>query len=86
MPNSMKLYNHTLAPNPRRVRIFAAEKAIELRLADVDILAGQSRTPEFLAKIRPAGCRCWNSMMVHIFRSRSQFAGIWRGFILNQTC
>ena len=55
MPNSMKLYNHTLAPNPRRVRIFAAEKAIELRLADVDILAGQSRTPEFLAKNSSGG-------------------------------
>jgi glutathione S-transferase len=36
MPNPMKLYNHALAPNPRRVRIFAAEKGIELRLADVD--------------------------------------------------
>jgi len=48
MPSPMKLYNHALAPNPRRVRIFAAEKDIELRLADIDILAGQSRTPEFL--------------------------------------
>ena len=85
MPNPMKLYNHALAPNPRRVRIFAAEKGIELRLADVDILAGQSRTPEFLAKIRPAGCRCWNSTMVHISPSRSQSAGIWRGFTLNPT-
>jgi glutathione S-transferase len=46
----MKLYNHSLAPNPRRVRIFAAEKGINLTLEDVDILAGQSRTPEFLAK------------------------------------
>jgi glutathione S-transferase len=55
MPNSMKLYNHALAPNPRRVRIFAAEKGIELRLADVDILAGQSRTPEFLAKNSSGG-------------------------------
>jgi len=36
MPNPMKLYNHALARNPRRVRIFAAEKGIELRLADVD--------------------------------------------------
>ena len=55
MPNLMKLYNHALAPNPRRVRIFAAEKGIELRLADVDILAGQSRTPEFLAKNSSGG-------------------------------
>jgi glutathione S-transferase len=55
MPNPMKLYNHALAPNPRRVRIFAAEKGIELMLADVDILAGQSRTPEFLAKNSSGG-------------------------------
>ena len=46
----MKLYNYAHAPNPRRVRIFAAEKGIELSLEEVDILAGQSRTPEFLAK------------------------------------
>ena len=46
----MKLYNHAHAPNPRRVRIFAAEKGIELALDEVDILAGQSRTSQFLAK------------------------------------
>jgi glutathione S-transferase len=40
MGNAMKLYNHALAPNPRRVRIFAAEKGIDLALQDVDILAG----------------------------------------------
>jgi glutathione S-transferase len=51
----MKLYNHSLAPNPRRVRIFAAEKGINLKLEDVDILAGQSRTPEFLAKNSSGG-------------------------------
>jgi glutathione S-transferase len=50
MVRPLKLYNHPLAPNPRRVRIFAAEKGIQLALEDVDILAGQSRTPEFLAK------------------------------------
>jgi hypothetical protein len=41
MTRSMKLYNHSQAPNPRRVRIFAAEKGIELALEEVDILAGQ---------------------------------------------
>ena len=40
----MKLYNHALAPNARRVRIFAAEKGIKLALEEVHILAGQSRT------------------------------------------
>ncbi len=49
MARPMKLYSHSLAPNPRRVRIFAAEKGVELALEEVDILAGQSRTPAFLA-------------------------------------
>ena len=49
MARSLKLYTYARAPNPRRVRVFAAEKAIELSLEEVDILAGQSRTPEFLA-------------------------------------
>jgi hypothetical protein len=30
MARPLKLYNHSQAPNPRRVRIFAAEKGIEL--------------------------------------------------------
>jgi glutathione S-transferase len=55
MPRPMKLYNRSLAPNPRRVRIFASEKGVDLTLEDVDILAGQSRTPEFLAKNSSGG-------------------------------
>ena len=46
----MKLYNHPIAPNPRRVRIFAAEKSVPLTVVDLDVLAGATRTPEFLAK------------------------------------
>jgi glutathione S-transferase len=51
----MKLYSHSVAPNPRRVRIFAAEKGVDLALEEVDILAGQSRKPEFLAKNSSGG-------------------------------
>src|SRR5262249_60128886 len=51
---AMKLYNHPQAPNPRRVRIFLAEKGISLPLEEVDLLAGKNRTPEFLAK-NPSG-------------------------------
>ncbi len=50
MVRPLKLYNHAVAPNPRRVRIFAAETGIVLSLEEVDILTGQNRTPEFLAK------------------------------------
>ena len=45
----MKLYN-AAAPSPRRVRIFLAEKRIEIPREDLDLFQGASRTPEFLAK------------------------------------
>lgn len=45
----MKLYN-AAAPNPRRVRIFLAEKGVELPRVDLDLQQGETRTPEFLAK------------------------------------
>ena len=50
----MKLYEYTQAPNPRRVRIFLAEKGITIPFEQVDIGKGQHRTPEFL-KINPMG-------------------------------
>lgn len=50
----MKLYDYEGAPNPRRVRMFAAEKGIELESVRVDIRAGEQRSPEFLAK-NPSG-------------------------------
>ena len=39
----MKLYNHSFAPNPRRVRIFLAEKGQldQVELIEVDLLAGE---------------------------------------------
>ena len=37
----MKLYDCTTAPSPRRVRIFAAEKGIELEKVEVDLSNGE---------------------------------------------
>ena len=45
----MKLYDSELAPNPRRVRIFMAEKGITCDNEQVDIVAGENLTEEFLA-------------------------------------
>jgi glutathione S-transferase len=42
------------APNPRRVRIFAAEKGIELPMRDLSIPAREHKSPEFL-EINPRG-------------------------------
>ena len=46
----MKLYDGAMAPNPRRVRIFLAEKGISVPIVQVDIGKADNRKPEFLAK------------------------------------
>ena len=50
----MKLYDMVQAPNPRRVRIFLAEKGIAIERVEVDIPSGANRAPEYLA-INPRG-------------------------------
>lgn len=45
----MKLYTYSQAPNPLRVHVFLNEKGIELPSAHVDIRAGETRAPDFLA-------------------------------------
>lgn len=45
----MKLYDFGRAPNPRRVRVFLAEKGIDLPSEQVDIGAMQHKTSEFSA-------------------------------------
>ena len=42
------------APNPRRVRIFAAEKGIALDLREVSIIKREQKSPEYMA-INPRG-------------------------------
>ncbi len=46
----MKLYDYHTAPNPRRVRVFLAEKGIEVEKVNIDLMAQEHKTPEFLAK------------------------------------
>ena len=46
----MKIYNSPTAPNPRRVRVFLAEKGIQVPYEDVDIVTSVNRGPEFRAK------------------------------------
>jgi glutathione S-transferase len=50
----MKIYDFTMAPNPRRVRVFLAEKGINVPYQQVDLATGENRKPEFL-KINPMG-------------------------------
>ena len=50
MTKKMKLYDFPKAPNPRRVKIFAHEKDIELELINCDMGKREHKTPEFLTK------------------------------------
>jgi glutathione S-transferase len=45
----MKLYDSKMAPNPRRARIFLAEKGIALPTEQVDIAAKAHLTPDYAA-------------------------------------
>lgn len=50
----MKLYDFQTAPNPRRARIFIAEKGIEVEKISIDLMSGENLKPEYKA-INP-GC------------------------------
>lgn len=47
----MKIYETATAPNPRRVRMFLAEKGLldNVEFIEVDIAKGENLTPEFIA-------------------------------------
>ena len=46
----MKILETRTAPNPRRVRIFLAEKGIEVPREEMDLMKGALKTPEFTEK------------------------------------
>lgn len=46
----MKILETRTAPNPRRVRIFLAEKGIAVPFEELDLMKGALKTPEFTEK------------------------------------
>ncbi len=46
----MKLYDNQRAPNPRRVRIFLAEKEMTVPSVQVDLLAREQKSEDFRRK------------------------------------
>jgi glutathione S-transferase len=46
----MKIYDFAFAPNPRKVRVYLAEKGISIPYEQVNLVEGETRKPEFLAK------------------------------------
>ncbi len=45
----MRFYDYSLAPSPRKVRLFVAEKGLEIPTVEVDLRARGQQAPEFLA-------------------------------------
>ena len=43
----MKILETRTAPNPRRVRIFLAEKGVQIPFEELDLMKGALKTPEF---------------------------------------
>ena len=50
----MKLYDYGRAPNPRRVKIFLAEKGVDVDIVNCDLTKGEHKSPDFLKK-NPSG-------------------------------
>jgi glutathione S-transferase len=52
--SEMKFYDCAVAPNPRRARIFIAEKGLDIPKVEVDIIGGENLKDEFLS-VNPRG-------------------------------
>lgn len=50
----MKLYN-SVGPNPRVVRMFLAEKGVDLPIQQVDLRGGENRRPPYVTEVNPHG-------------------------------
>ncbi|NVJ99198.1 MAG: glutathione S-transferase family protein [Alphaproteobacteria bacterium] len=46
----MKLYEYEAFPNPKRVRMFLAEKGVEIERVQIDVPAGEHRSDTFRAR------------------------------------
>src|SRR5882724_4814821 len=46
----MKIYDFVGAPNPKKLRVYLAEKGLEIPCVQVNIVTGENRAPEFLKK------------------------------------
>ena len=56
LPAPVKLYDQSRAPNPMRVNLFLAEKGLDLAREQVDLIAGQHKTPDYLDKVGAPVC------------------------------
>ena len=50
----MKLYN-SMGPNPKVVRMFAAEKGMDIPVQEVDLMGGENRRPPYTETVNKSG-------------------------------
>ena len=50
----MKIYN-SMGPNPKVVRMFAAEKGMEIPMQEVDLMGGENRRPPYTESVNKSG-------------------------------
>lgn len=51
LPQPVRLYTQSRAPNPRRVDIFLAEKGLEIPRTEINLMEGEHKTADYLARI-----------------------------------
>ncbi len=56
----MKFYDCSTAPSPRRVRIFLAEKSIDIPTVQIDLRSGEQLSESF----RKMSCLWWSVMVL----------------------
>ncbi len=83
----MKLYDENMpAPNPRRVRIFLAEKGIAVPRQRVAMMKREHKRRTSWPGIRSARCQCWSWTTGLICRNPSPSAAISRRSTPPQRC
>ncbi len=50
----MKIYN-SMGPNPKIVRMFAAEKGLDIPMQEVDLMGAENRRPPYTEKVNKSG-------------------------------
>ncbi len=50
----MKIYN-SMGPNPKVVRMFAAEKGLDIPMQEVDLMGGENRKPPYTEQVNKSG-------------------------------
>jgi glutathione S-transferase len=76
---AMKLYDLKAGTNTSRVRIFLAEKGVKLPTAEVDLMKGENKGPDYLSK-NPMGTMPLLELDERKSQSLWRSADIWKSF------